>query len=356
MLLERLSEIQEKFRDIEKRLAQPDIVQKQEEYVRLTKERSSLEPLVGLIGIYKDVLANIEEAEKMLHSSDDEMRELAEEELGSSRGRAEELEQEIKLLLLPGDPNDDKNIIVEIRAGTGGDEAALFAGDLYGMYTRYAEKNGWKYEIIDASPTGLGGYKEIIFMVRGDKVYSRLKFESGGHRVQRVPETESGGRIHTSAATVAVLPEAEEVEVEIDPGDIIVDVYRASGAGGQHVNTTESAVRITHKPTGLVVMCQDEKSQHKNRAKAMKVLLARLYDLKQREQEDELSSTRRSLVGSGDRSERIRTYNFPQNRVTDHRINYTTYHLQEILHGDMDEIIDQIITEEQARKLEEADL
>nr|HPQ89943.1 peptide chain release factor-like protein [Candidatus Mcinerneyibacteriales bacterium] len=219
-----------------------------------------------------------------------------------------------------------------------------------------AEKNGWKYEIIDASPTGLGGYKEIIFMVRGEKVYSRLKFESGGHRVQRVPETESGGRIHTSAATVAVLPEAEEVEVEVDSGDIIVDVYRASGAGGQHVNTTESAVRITHKPTGLVVMCQDEKSQHKNRAKAMKVLLARLYDLKLREQEDEVSSTRRTLVGSGDRSERIRTYNFPQNRVTDHRINYTTYHLQEILHGDLDEIIDKIITEEQARKLEEADL
>jgi peptide chain release factor 1 len=311
---------------------------------------------VSLIGIYKDVLANIDEAEKMLHSSNEEMRELAEEELGSSRGRVEELEQEIKLLLLPGDPNDDKNIIVEIRAGTGGDEAALFAGDLYGMYTRYAEKNGWKYEIIDASPTGLGGYKEIIFMVRGEKVYSRLKFESGGHRVQRVPETESGGRIHTSAATVAVLPEAEEVEVEVDPGDIIVDVYRASGAGGQHVNTTESAVRITHKPTGLVVMCQDEKSQHKNRAKAMKVLLARLYDLKLREQEDEVSSTRRTLVGSGDRSERIRTYNFPQNRVTDHRINYTTYHLQEILHGDLDEIIDKIITEEQARKLEEADL
>jgi peptide chain release factor 1 len=356
MLLERLSEIQEKFRDIEKRLSRPDIVQKQEEYVRLTKERSALEPLVGLIGIYKDVLANIDEAEKMLHSSDEEMRELAEEELGSSRDRARELEDEIKLLLLPGDPNDEKNTIMEIRAGTGGDEAALFAGDLYGMYTRYAEKNGWKYEIIDASPTGLGGYKEIIFMIRGDKVYSRLKFESGGHRVQRVPETESGGRIHTSAATVAVLPEAEEVEVEIDPGDIIVDVYRASGAGGQHVNTTESAVRITHKPTGLVVMCQDEKSQHKNRAKAMKVLLARLFDLKLREQEDELSSTRRSLVGSGDRSERIRTYNFPQNRVTDHRINYTTYHLQEILHGDMDEIIDKIITEEQARKLEEADL
>jgi len=356
MLLERLYEIQEKFRDIEKRLSQPDIVRKQDEYVRLNKERSALEPLVSLIGIYKDVLANIDEAEKMLHSSDEEMRELAEEELGSSRGRAEELEQEIKLLLLPGDPNDDKNIIVEIRAGTGGDEAALFAGDLYGMYTRYAEKNGWKYEIIDASPTGLGGYKEIIFMVRGEKVYSRLKFESGGHRVQRVPETESGGRIHTSAATVAVLPEAEEVEVEVDPGDIIVDVYRASGAGGQHVNTTESAVRITHKPTGLVVMCQDEKSQHKNRAKAMKVLLARLYDLKLREQEDEVSSTRRTLVGSGDRSERIRTYNFPQNRVTDHRINYTTYHLQEILHGDLDEIIDKIITEEQARKLEEADL
>ncbi|HOO59840.1 MAG TPA: peptide chain release factor 1 [Candidatus Mcinerneyibacteriales bacterium] len=356
MLLERLYEIQEKFRDIEKRLSQPDIVRKQDEYVRLNKERSALEPLVSLIGIYKDVLANIDEAEKMLHSSDEEMRELAEEELGSSRGRAEELEQEIKLLLLPGDPNDDKNIIVEIRAGTGGDEAALFAGDLYGMYTRYAEKNGWKYEIIDASPTGLGGYKEIIFMVRGEKVYSRLKFESGGHRVQRVPETESGGRIHTSAATVAVLPEAEEVEVEVDSGDIIVDVYRASGAGGQHVNTTESAVRITHKPTGLVVMCQDEKSQHKNRAKAMKVLLARLYDLKLREQEDEVSSTRRTLVGSGDRSERIRTYNFPQNRVTDHRINYTTYHLQEILHGDLDEIIDKIITEEQARKLEEADL
>jgi peptide chain release factor 1 len=355
MLLDRLNDIQEKFVDIEEKLSHPEIVQNQEEYVRLTRERSALEPLVQVIAVYKDVLANVEEARSMLHSDDEEMRHLAEEELSSSRDRAAELEQEIKLFLLPQDPNDEKNTIVEIRAGTGGDEAALFAGDLYGMYTRYAEKCGWKYEIIDASPTGLGGYKEIIFMVRGEKVYSRLKYESGGHRVQRVPETESGGRIHTSAATVAVLPEAEEVEVEIDPGDIIVDVYRASGAGGQHVNTTESAVRVTHKPTGLVVMCQDEKSQHKNRAKAMKVLRARLYDLKLREQENEVSSTRKSLVGSGDRSERIRTYNFPQNRVTDHRINLTSYHLQEILHGDLDVIIDKIVTEEQARKLEEAD-
>ncbi|HDS02318.1 MAG TPA: peptide chain release factor 1 [Firmicutes bacterium] len=354
-MLDRLNDIQDKFVDIEEKLSHPEIVQNQEEYVRLTRERSALEPLVQVIAVYKDVLSNIEEARSMLHSDDEEMRHLAEEELSSSRDRAAELEQEIKLFLLPQDPNDEKNTIVEIRAGTGGDEAALFAGDLYGMYTRYAEKCGWKYEIIDASPTGLGGYKEIIFMVRGEKVYSRLKYESGGHRVQRVPETESGGRIHTSAATVAVLPEAEEVEVEIDPGDIIVDVYRASGAGGQHVNTTESAVRVTHKPTGLVVMCQDEKSQHKNRAKAMKVLRARLYDLKLREQESEVSSTRKSLVGSGDRSERIRTYNFPQNRVTDHRINLTSYHLQEILHGDLDEIIDKIITEEQARKLEEAD-
>lgn len=355
-LLARLMEITNKYKEIEKRLSEPDIMSDQEEYIRLSKDRSSLEQIVAITATYRDVINNMEEAKEILAGDDDEMKELAAEELESGTARKEELESEIKLLLLPSDPNDKKNIIVEIRAGTGGDEAALFAGDLYAMYTRYAERMKWKHEIIEASPTGLGGYKEIIFMVKGDSVYSRLKFESGGHRVQRVPETESGGRIHTSAATVAVLPEAEEVELEIDPSDITIDVFRASGAGGQHVNRTESAVRITHRPSGIVVNCQDEKSQHKNKSKAMKVLMARLFDLKLREKEAELSSTRKSLVGSGDRSERIRTYNFPQNRVSDHRINFTTYHLTEVMHGDMDEIIDKLIAAEQARKLEEAEL
>lgn len=355
-LCERLNDIVDRYKEITEKLSDPLIISNQDEYIKLNKERAALEPIVSIAGVYQDVINNIEEAQQILESDDEEMKELAREELDASVKKKDQMEEEAKLLLLPTDPNDEKNIIVEVRAGTGGDEAALFAGDLYAMYTRYAEKRNWKHEIIDASPTGLGGYKEIIFMVKGDHVFSRLKFESGGHRVQRVPETESGGRIHTSAATVAVFPEAEAVEVEIDPTDLVIDVFRASGAGGQHVNRTESAVRITHKSSGIVVHCQDEKSQHKNKAKAMKVLMARLYDKMLREKDAEMSSTRKSLVGSGDRSERIRTYNFPQNRVSDHRINLTSYHLTEIMHGDLDEIIDQLIAAEQARKLEEAEI
>lgn len=354
MIIERMADIEAKYASLEERLTSPDVFSNQEEYIRLTKERASLEALMQKIREYRLVAAHIAEAEELLAGDAGDMRELAEDELTSNKEKRTELEQEIQVLLLPSDPNDEKNTIVEIRAGTGGEEAALFAGTLYRMYLLYADTMGWQHEEIDASPSGLGGYKEVIFMVKGNRVYSRLKFESGGHRVQRVPETEASGRIHTSAATVAVMPEVDEVEINIDPKDLVIDVYRASGAGGQHVNRTESAVRITHVPTGLVVTCQDEKSQIKNRARAMKVLFARLNDLKRREQEKELSSTRKSLIGSGDRSERIRTYNFPQNRITDHRINYTAYNLNDVVNGKLDDLIEHLIVADQAQRLEEA--
>lgn len=354
MIIERMADIEAKYASLEERLTSPDVFSNQEEYIRLTKERASLEALMQKIREYRLVEAHIAEAEELLAGDAGDMRELAEDELTSNKEKRTELEQEIQVLLLPSDPNDEKNTIVEIRAGTGGEEAALFAGTLYRMYLLYADTMGWQHEEIDASPSGLGGYKEVIFMVKGNRVYSRLKFESGGHRVQRVPETEASGRIHTSAATVAVMPEVDEVEINIDPKDLVIDVYRASGAGGQHVNRTESAVRITHVPTGLVVTCQDEKSQIKNRARAMKVLFARLNDLKRREQEKELSSTRKSLIGSGDRSERIRTYNFPQNRITDHRINYTAYNLNDVVNGKLDDLIEHLIVADQAQRLEEA--
>ena len=300
---------------------------------------------------YKKAKEGIEEAREMLDSGDEELKELAKMELADLEDKIPEMEERLKILLLPKDPNDDKNVILEIRAGTGGEEAALFAQDLLRMYLRYTERRGWKAEIMDASDTGIGGVKEASVLIKGKGAYSRLKYESGTHRVQRVPETESSGRIHTSAATVAVLPEVDDVEVEIDPNDVRVDVYRSSGNGGQCVNTTDSAVRLTHIPTGLVVTCQDEKSQIKNKEKAFKVLRSRLYDMKLKEQNDEISAERRSQVGSGDRSERIRTYNFPQGRVTDHRIGMTIYKLDSFLDGDIDEIVDGLITSDQAEKM-----
>jgi peptide chain release factor 1 len=304
---------------------------------------------------YKEVREQLQDAKAMLDEKlDAEMREMVKEEVNDLEAQIEELEERMRILLVPKDPNDDKNVIFEIRGAAGGDEAALFAGDLYRMYTRYAEAQGWKMELIDASPTGLGGFKEIIFMINGTGAYSKLKYENGAHRVQRVPETESGGRIHTSTATVACLPEAEEVEVEIHDKDIRFDAYASTGAGGQSVNTTMSAVRLTHIPTGIVVTCQDEKSQHKNKDKAMKVLRARVYDKFQQEAQAEYDQQRKSAVGTGDRSERIRTYNFPQNRVTDHRIGLTLQKLDIILGGKLDEIIDALILEDQSRKLENA--
>ncbi len=350
-MFERLDDIKERYRELETRLSDPETIRNQETFRRLAKEHSDLGEIVRTYDRYLSVQDEIKENRQMLNDSDPEIRQLAKEELDGLEKEAQALEERLKILLLPKDPNDEKNILLEIRAGTGGDEAALFAADLFRMYSRYAEKKGWKVEILSAHETGIGGFKEIIALISGDKVYSRLKYESGTHRVQRVPETETQGRIHTSAVTVAVLPEADEVDVQINPQDLRIDVYRASGAGGQHVNKTESAVRITHIPTGLVVQCQDERSQHKNKAKAMKVLAARLYELKQREQQRQLSEERRSMVGTGDRSERIRTYNFPQGRLTDHRIGLTLYRLEDIMQGELDEVIEALGTHYQAKAL-----
>ncbi len=350
-MFERLDDIKKRYKDLEAKLSDPEVIKDQKTYRQLAKEHSDLTEIVKTYDRYLRVQEEIEENKQMLGDSDPEIRQLAKDELEGLEKESAQLEEKLKVLLLPKDPNDEKNILLEIRAGTGGDEAALFAADLFRMYSRYAEKKGWKVEILSAHETGIGGFKEIIALISGDKVYSRLKYESGTHRVQRVPETETQGRIHTSAVTVAVLPEADDVDVEINPQDLRIDVYRASGAGGQHVNKTESAVRITHIPTGLVVQCQDERSQHKNKAKAMKVLAARLYELKQQEQQKQLSEERRSMVGSGDRSERIRTYNFPQGRVTDHRIGLTLYKLEDIMQGEIDEIIEALGTHYQAKAL-----
>ncbi|NLY51835.1 MAG: peptide chain release factor 1 [Firmicutes bacterium] len=351
-MLEKLAGIEKKYQELTKQLGDPELLGDPRRYGQVAKQHAELEEIVGKYREYLRVEQELEDAEQMLADDPDpELRELISEELDSLREAREKLRGELRVLLLPKDPNDDKNVIVEIRGGTGGEEAALFAGDLFRMYNRYAERQGWRIELMNSNPTELGGFKEVIFMIEGHGAYSKLKFESGVHRVQRVPTTESGGRIHTSTATVAVLPEAEEVEVEIDPNDLRIDVFRSSGPGGQSVNTTDSAVRITHLPTGIVVSCQDEKSQHKNRDKAMRILRARLLDKYQQEQQAELAQARKSQVGTGDRSERIRTYNFPQGRVTDHRINLTLYRIDSILDGDIDELIDALQTAQQAEQL-----
>ncbi len=350
-MLKKLQELERRFGELEEQLADPSLVKDQKRFQQVAKEHAELAPVIKAYHEYLRIEKELEENSELLRDKDPEIAALAKAEIETLTEALEETEKRLKLLLLPKDPNDEKDVILEIRAGTGGDEAALFAADLFRMYSRYAERQGWRIEVMSANATGIGGYKEIIANISGNGVYSRLKYESGTHRVQRVPETETQGRIHTSAVTVAVLPEADEVDVEIDPSDLRVDVYRASGAGGQHVNKTESAVRITHLPTGLVVQCQDERSQHKNRAKAMKVLYARLLDLKQRELHDKISEERRAQVGSGDRSERIRTYNFPQGRVTDHRIGLTLYKLDSIMDGDLDELIEALGTHFQAQAL-----
>jgi peptide chain release factor 1 len=353
-MLDKLDFIEEKYEELSKKISDPEIISDPSQFQKLCKEHSSLEEIVLKYREYKDTLQRIKDDKEMLNEKlDKEMKDLVEEELKELQQSKEELEKQLKLLLLPKDPNDSKNVFIEIRAGAGGEEAALFAGVLYRMYTRYAERVGWKTEVMSSNPTDIGGFKEIVFMVKGQGAYSRLKFESGVHRVQRVPETEAGGRIHTSTATVAVLPEVEDVEIQINPNDLKIDVYRASGNGGQCVNTTDSAVRITHLPTGLVVTCQDEKSQLKNREKALKVLKARLYEAELEKQRAEIAEDRKNQVGTGDRSERIRTYNYPQGRVTDHRIGMTLYRLESFLDGDIDEIIDALITADQAEKLKQ---
>ncbi|MBO5650513.1 MAG: peptide chain release factor 1 [Selenomonas sp.] len=353
-MLEKLQAVEDKFLELESLISDPDVIADMSRWQKYSKEHASLAPIVEKFREYKEVVKGIDEAKAMFDESlDDEMRKFVEEELAELKAQKEVLDNELPILLLPKDPNDDKNVIVEIRGGVGGEEAALFAGDLFRMYGRYVEKQGWKMEIIDANPTELGGYKEISFMVTGFGAYSKLKYESGTHRVQRVPATESGGRIHTSAVTVAVLPEAEDVDVDINPNDLHIDLYCASGAGGQHVNRTESAIRITHIPTGIVVQCQDERSQLKNKDKAMKVLRARLLDKAQQEQMDSISADRKNQVGSGDRSERIRTYNFPQGRVTDHRIGLTLHRIDAVLAGDLDEILNALITADQAERLKQ---
>ncbi len=350
-MFNRLAAIEEKYETLTEKLSDPETIKDRNLFMRLSKEQSDLKPIVDKFREYKKILSAIEEDEEVLSLGDKELKVLAEEELEDLRQIKAEVVEELKLMLLPKDPRDEKNVIIEIRAGTGGEEAALFAADLFKMYSRYAEQKRWKVEVIESRPTGLGGLKEITVSIQGRGAYSRLKYESGVHRVQRVPETETSGRIHTSAATVAVLPEAEEIDISIDEKDLRLDTYRASGAGGQHVNKVSSAVRITHLPTGIVVQCQDERSQYKNREKAMRILRSRLYEIKIEEQEREISEERKAQVGSGDRSERIRTYNFPQNRVTDHRIGLTLQKLTHILDGNLDELLDALITYYQTEKL-----
>jgi peptide chain release factor 1 len=351
-MLERLNFIENKYEELSIKISDPTVMADQKEWQKLCKEHAELETLVGKYREYRKAQDDLGSAKEMLKDeTDKDMREMAQEEIRELTTTIEEKENELRILLLPKDPNDDKNVFVEIRGGAGGDEAALFAANLTRMYTRYAERKGWKIETISINATDIGGFKEIVFMIKGDGAYSKLKYESGAHRVQRVPDTESSGRIHTSTSTVAVLPEVDDVEVEISQNDIRIDVFRASGHGGQCVNTTDSAVRITHLPTGLVVSCQDEKSQLKNKEKAMKVLKSRLFERAQAERSASIAEDRKSQVGTGDRSERIRTYNYPQGRVTDHRVGVTLYKLDSFLDGDIDDIIDVLITTEQAEKM-----
>ena len=350
-MFDKLDFITDKYDELSKLVSDPDIIANQPVWQKHIKEMGEMEPIVKKYKEYKKAKADLADAKEMLTEDDEEIREMAKMEISELNELIETQEEELKVLLLPKDPNDEKNVILEVRAGTGGDEAALFGADLLRMYIRYAERRHWKTEMMEVNDTGIGGIKEAVILIKGKGAYSRLKYESGVHRVQRVPETESAGRVHTSAATVAVLPEVDDVEVNIDPNDVRVDVYRASGNGGQCVNTTDSAVRLTHIPTGLVVTCQDEKDQHKNKDKAFKVLKARLYDMELQKQQDEIAGQRRSQVGSGDRSERIRTYNFQQGRVSDHRIGMTIYRLEGFLDGDIDEIVDALITSDQAEKM-----
>ena len=356
-MFDKLQGIEDKLEKINSSLCDPEVVSNQEEYKKLMREAKTLTPIVEKFREYKKANSDLTEAKEMLADSslDKEFRDMASEEAAEAQKKTEELKEELKVLLLPKDPNDYKNVIVEIRGGAGGEEAALFAGSLFRMYSMYAERKGWKTEIMNENPTELGGYKEISFMIEGEGAYSRLKFESGVHRVQRVPETESQGRVHTSTVTVAVLPEAEEVEFTLDPADLQIDVFRSSGAGGQKVNKTSSAIRVTYLPTGMVVECQDERSQYKNKDKALKVLRSRLLEEKTAKQNAEIAGERRSQVGTGDRSERIRTYNFPQGRVYDHRIGLTLYKIEAIMNGDLDEIIDALVTADTAEKLKAED-
>lgn len=355
-MFDRLDDILIRYQQILEELNDPDVVNDQTRFRKLMKEQTDLTPIADKYTEYKKTKQDIEDSLEMIETeSDEEMKELAREELSESKERLGEIENELKILLIPKDPMDDKNVIVEIRGGAGGDEAALFASDLYRMYVKYAEGRRWKVEMMSVNENGLGGFKEVVFMITGQGAYSRLKFESGVHRVQRVPETESQGRIHTSTATVAIMPEAEEVDVQLDMNDVRIDVFRASGNGGQCVNTTDSAVRVTHIPTGIVISCQDEKSQLKNKDKALKVLRSKLYDLELEKKQKEEASLRKNQVGTGDRSEKIRTYNFPQGRCTDHRIKLTTHRLDAVMNGDLDEIIDSLIAADQAAKLSNMD-
>ena len=351
-MFEKLNLMEQKYEEISQKLSDPSVISDNKLYSQLMREFKNMTPIIEKFREYKKAQESLNEAQEILNSSDDkDFREMAQAEYEESKEKISSCTEELKILLLPKDPNDDKNVIIEIRGGAGGEEASLFANSLYRMYTMYAESKGWKQEILNANPTELGGFKEISFSIEGSGAYSRLKYESGVHRVQRVPETESQGRIHTSTVTVAVLVEADEVELEINPADLSIDYFRASGAGGQHINKTESAVRITHIPTGIVVECQDERSQHKNKDKAMKVLRSRIYEGMLREQNEKIASERKMQVGTGDRSERIRTYNYPQGRFTDHRINLTIYRLEDLLNGNLDEVFDALATADQAEKL-----
>jgi len=356
-MIDKLEQVELRFEKVNELICEPEVVNDQNQYKELMRELKNLTPVVECFRAYKEADKTEKEALELLSdaSQDKDFKELLEEEYKESKQKKEELYNELKTLLLPKDPNDYRNVIIEIRGGAGGDEAALFAGSLFRMYSMYAESRGWKTDVMNINETGLGGIKEISFMIEGEGAYSRFKFESGVHRVQRVPETESGGRIHTSTVTVAVLPEAEEVDIAIDPSELQIDTFRASGAGGQHVNKTESAIRITHLPTGTVVECQDERSQHKNKDRALKILRSRLLEVEREKQDSEIADERRSQVGTGDRSERIRTYNFPQGRVSDHRIGLTLYKIEAIMNGDIDELIDALVTADTAQKLQAAE-